>query len=97
MTSTSTSRTTEIIRRVFSVFGLPEQLVSDNRQQFVSSEFAHFMKENGVKHLLSAPYHPAINGIVERMVEMFKKAMMKGKKEGRSEQHILSNFLYNKI
>ena len=24
---------------------------------------------------------------------MFKKAMMKGKKEGRSEQHILSNFL----
>ena len=51
------------------------------------------MKENGVKHLRSAPYHPATNGIVEQMVQTFKKAMMKRKKEGRSEQHILSNFL----
>ena len=93
MTSTSTSRTIEILRRVFSVFGLPEQLVSDNGPKFVSSEFARFMKENGVKHLHFAPYHPATNGIVERMVQTFKKAMMKGKKEGRSEQHILSNFL----
>ena len=93
MPSTTTIRTIEVLRKVFSVFGLPEQLVSDNGPQFVSSEFAHFMKENGIKHFHSAPYHPATNGLVERLVQTFKKALFKRRKDGRSEQHILSNLL----
>ena len=76
---------------VFSVFALPEQLVSNNRPQFVSSEFAGFMKENGVKHLRPTPYHPIANGIVERMAQTFKKAMMKGKKEGQNNTYCLTS------
>ena len=39
----------------FAAYGLPEQVVSDNGQQFVSSEFKFFMKTNGIKHDLCTP------------------------------------------
>ena len=35
-----------------------------------------FLKNNGVKHIKSAPYHPSINGIAERFVQSFKRAML---------------------
>ena len=47
---------------MFSHFGLPDQLVSDNGPQFTSDEFTQFLKRNGIKHILSAPYHPSSNG-----------------------------------
>jgi transposase InsO family protein len=37
------------LRRVFSQFGLPEVLVSDNGSAFVSEEFNKFLLKNGVK------------------------------------------------
>ena len=60
---------------MFAAHGLPQQLVSDNGPQFISDEFAAFMKSNGIKHIRCAPYHPASNGAVERLVQTFKKAM----------------------
>ena len=47
---------------MFARNGLPEQLVSDNGPQFTSTEFADFMKGN---HILSAPHHPASNGLTD--------------------------------
>ena len=40
--------TIAIIRRVFSAFGLTEQVVKENGPQFVSREFADFMESNGI-------------------------------------------------
>ena len=47
MKSTSSERTIEELRSIFSRFGLPQQLVSDNGPQLVSEEFETFMEENG--------------------------------------------------
>ena len=63
------------LRWLFSCSGLPEQVVSDNGQQFMSEEFKAFFKSNGVKHVRCSPYHPSSNGAVERFVQTFKKAM----------------------
>ena len=48
---------------MFTIQGLPQQLVSDNGPQFVSDQFAQFLKQNGIKHFRSSPYHPSTNGL----------------------------------
>ena len=93
MTSTTADNTIATLRHVFSAFGLPEQLVTDNGPQFVSREFADFMQGNGIKHIRTAPYHPSSNRAVERLVQTFKQAMKAGECSGLSLQHQLQSFL----
>lgn len=52
MTSTNAQSTIDVLRHLFAVYGLPLQLVSDNRPQFISAELSEFLQENGVKHPL---------------------------------------------
>ena len=75
--NTSSHTIVQHLREIFSYFGLPETLVSDNGPQFTSAEFAQFMKINGIRHLRSAPFHPATNGAAERFVQSFKQGMKK--------------------
>ena len=89
----TSAQTISILRQVFTIFALPEQIVSDNGTQFTSEEFNVFCRKNGIKHIRSAPYHPATNGAVERFVQTFKRALKSGRKEGRDTQHVISNFL----
>lgn len=92
MKSTSSERTIEELRSIFSRFGLPQQLVSDNGPQLVSEEFKKFMEENGIQHIKSAPYHPATNGLAERFVQTMKQAL-KSSNSSQSLNRRLSAFL----
>lgn len=75
--NTNTTTTAVLLRlvEVISRFGVPEQIVTDNGPQFVSSDFEKFCKQNGIKHILSSPYHPRTNGEAERFVRTFKEAI----------------------
>ncbi len=74
----ATSQSTiEKMRATFATHGLPEILVTDNGSVFTSAEFQTFLQKNGIKHVKSAPYHPATNGLAERAVQTFKSAMKK--------------------
>jgi len=75
MSSTTASKTIEVLREIFARQGLPAQLVSDNGPQFTSAEFAEFLRKNGVRHVTSAPYHPRTNGLAERFVRTMKAAL----------------------
>ena len=55
--------------------------------EFVAKEFKAFTTVNGIKHVLSAPYHPAMNGLVERFVQTLQQAMKAGEGDGRLLQH----------
>ncbi|XP_033099940.1 uncharacterized protein K02A2.6-like, partial [Anneissia japonica] len=99
MKITTTNKTLDILRRLFSSYGLPEEIVSDNGPQFISSDFAEFMNRNGIIHKRVAPYHPASNGAAERTVQIVKKALIKQllypnpRKRNLSLHHKLANFL----
>ena len=48
MKSTKASKTVEVVRSLFSQFGISHQLVSDNGPQFVSDEYKQICKQNGI-------------------------------------------------
>ena len=93
MSSITTSKTVEALQVLFAKYGLPEQLVSDNGPQFTSEDFSQFMRGNGIKHIRSAPYHPSSNGLAERFVQTFKRAMKAGQNDEPSLSTRLSQFL----
>ena len=72
MTSTTALATTNILLCLFSRYGFPKEIVTDNGPQFIAVEFGVFLKERGIKHTLCPPYHPSSNGLAERHVQTFK-------------------------
>ena len=77
-TSTNAASTIRVLRNIFATHGLPVQLVSDNGPPFSSAEFEAFMKQNGIHHFRTPPFHPSSNGASEKAVQMVKKALLKG-------------------
>ena len=75
--STSSEVTIHKLQQIFSTHGLPEQLVSDNGTAFTCHEFQSFMKQCGIQHIRTSPYHPSSNGLAERAVQTFKSALKK--------------------
>lgn len=75
--SATSQLTIEKMRKTFATLGLPEMLVTDNDSVFTSSEFADFVKCNGIRHVTSSPYHPSSNGLAERAVQTMKNGLKK--------------------
>ena len=93
MPTTTATKTIGVLRGLFASYGLPEQIVSDNGPQFTSDEFTHFCRQNGIRHIQSAPYHPATNGAVERFIQTLKKSLRAGSRDGLNLPFSLANFL----
>jgi hypothetical protein len=90
MNKTTSEKTIEALDDIFSIFGMPLCLVSDNGPQLTSEEFESYLKNNGIRHKKSAPYHPASNGQAEKFVRTSKTAIKKmlGTKENPSKKHL---------
>lgn len=80
----TTSFTVNKLREVFARFGLPETIVSDNGTQFTSSIFFKCVRLNKIKHVTSAPGHPATNGAAENAVKSFKNGLKSALADGES-------------
>eukprot|EP00731_Ephydatia_muelleri_P039210 Em1216g2a len=78
--SATSAVTIDKLRSSFATHGIPSTLVTDNGSVFTSAEFEHFLRQNGIRHVRTAPYHPSSNGLVERAVQTFKNAIKKSEK-----------------
>ena len=66
----------------FSRYGIPEQLVTDNGPQFVSSSFRHFTIKYDIQHTTSSPHQPRSNRKAESAVKVAKRILKKTLKTG---------------
>lgn len=77
MKRTHAFETISKFREMFSVFGLPDEIVSDNGPPFNSFDFKEFCDSNGIKLSHSPPYHPQSNGEAEVAVRVAKQTLKK--------------------
>ncbi|XP_061729319.1 uncharacterized protein K02A2.6-like [Cydia pomonella] len=75
--NTSSATVIKHLRGLFATHGLCETIVSDNGTAFTSVEMEQFVQANKIKHAKTAPYHPATNGLAERMVQTVKNKLRK--------------------
>nr|XP_023665672.1 LOW QUALITY PROTEIN: uncharacterized protein K02A2.6-like [Paramormyrops kingsleyae] len=68
------------------------QKITDNGPTFTSELFSEFMDQNGIRHIRTAPFHPASNGLAERAVQTVKEGLKR--MTGDSLSARLSRFLF---
>ena len=62
------------LKYIFATFGAPEELSSDGGPEFTAAETQEFLERWGVRHRLSAAYHPSSNGRAEVVVKSMKRS-----------------------
>lgn len=96
---TSTHALIQKLKEMFSRFGVPNVIVSDNDVKISSAEFHTFCRVNGIEHVTSPIYHPASNGQAENSVKTCKKMIKCMFLEGNyGQKEIINNlqgFLFN--
>ena len=55
-----------IHNRVFSQYGIPSEILTDNGLNLVSFAMENYLSHTGTKHRRTTPYHPQTNGKIER-------------------------------
>lgn len=93
----TTDHSIRFLRSIYSRFGISTTLVSDNGSQFTSEKFQHFLQQNGIKHELIAPQHPATNGAAENAVKTVKNALKRALygKTSVDIETVLCRFLFD--
>jgi hypothetical protein len=69
----------EVVKFLYSdvimKFGCPFEIISDRGGAFCSETVQEFLSFHSIKHLLTSPYHPQTNGMVERMHRELNKSI----------------------
>lgn len=99
MKRTDSVSVSKVLRRIFSIFGLPKQLVADNGPPFSSKYFKTFCKNNNIIYTNSPEYNPQSNGSAERAVgnvkSTLKKFLLDKRNQGLKIEDLILNFLFN--
>ena len=75
--------------QLFSQYGTPKCLLTDNGPSFLSETFAKFMLNQRVDHIASSPHYPKSIGFIEHQIKTIKTALATATASGKT----LDNFL----
>ena len=97
MSSMTSLKTIEVLRTLFALYGIPEEMVSDNWPKLASEKFTQFLKKSVFRSSQVPLYHRASNGAAGRSVQTAKavltKQVLNGKANTLTLKHRLANFL----
>ena len=78
LSATTSGTIISVLKAIFSRYGIPERLISDNGPQFASREMKIFSVSYGFEHVTSSPHYPQGNGQAERAVQTAKRLLSAG-------------------
>ena len=78
------------LEELFSVEGIPDEIMSDNGPPFNGKEFSSYLTGLGIRHTTSSPNYPRSNGFIERQIQTVKRLIEKANSSGRSHQEALT-------
>ena len=67
----------ETLIELFTIFGFPKILQSDNGTEFVNQLVDQISRSTMIEHRLISPYHPRANGAAERSIQTAKRILVK--------------------
>jgi transposase InsO family protein len=79
--------------KVFSVFGIPESIISDLDKIFRSQRWRELMSQLGVEHKLSTAHHQRTDGQSERKIQEAQVFTLRNTRIGRNGFHFFSMLL----
>ena len=81
--NTTTHAVIKELGMIFTEFGRPFLLKSDNGPCYTSREFHEFLEFYQVHHITNSPHYPQSNGFAEALVGILKKLIEKSVKDGK--------------
>jgi transposase InsO family protein len=78
---------TEALLTIFSRVGIPRELISDRGAQFTSELMGEIHRLVGIKPIFTTPYHPMMNGRIERQHAILKSVLKKLCSDKPNEWH----------
>ena len=87
--STMAQQVASQMKLIFSEYGWPETIVSNNGPCYSAETFTKLMTDYSVNHITSSPHYPQLNGLAEKYVQILKNLFHKAKEEGTDLYKIL--------
>ena len=91
--SVTTTSVISILEKMFTKWGLPESITTDNGPQFTSEQFEEFLAVNGIQHRLTTRYNPQSNGGVERFNRVIKESLKANLADGMTFDKAIQTLL----
>ena len=88
--TTSFANLKDHLEELFSVEGIPDEIMSDNGPPFNGKEFSSYLTGLGIRHTTSSPNYPRSNGFIERQIQTVKRLIEKANSTRRSHQEALT-------
>lgn len=67
----------EALLEMFSRVGIPEEIVHDQGRSFMSAVMSELCSELQIKEIITTPYHPQANGLIEKFNGTIKSMLHK--------------------
>lgn len=81
VTQLTDTKAATVIKITKSRHGIPDEIKSDNRPQFLT-EYKRFSKDWNFKHTTVSPRHSQSNGLVQKSLQIIKQIMDKAEMDG---------------
>ena len=88
--TTSFANLKDHLEELFSVEGIPNEIMSDSGPPFNGKEFSSYLTGLGIRHTTSSPNYTRSNGFIERQIQTMKRLLEKANSSGRSHQEALT-------